>query len=74
MILQSIMDATPAISWSENRFGEHIGSSHERSYLLGNDPIGYILYWYSYGKKMYHLTSADPQEIIDKINELEGVK
>jgi len=74
MSLQSIIDATPVISWGEKNFGEYVGSSHKRSYLLGNDPVGYIVYWYKFGDKLDRYTASSPQLIIDKINELEGIK
>ena len=75
MSLQSIMDATPIVSWGDWKFGEHIGSSHKYTYLISKQPHEFELWWghkdWEKSKKFY---SVSAQEIIDKINELEGIK
>ncbi len=75
MSLQSIMDATPIVSWTQKRFGEYIGSTPARSYLIADYFGGHILYWYEYPmEELSRFTAKTPQEIINKINELEGIK
>lgn len=75
MSLQQIMDATPIVSWGKWRFGEYIGSAPSNTYLLAPDKSRFILYWYQRGwEETERLCSADPETIIGKINELEGIK
>lgn len=74
MSLQSIMDATPIVSWIEKRFGEYIGSTTARRYLIADYFGFYIIYWYEYPmEELSIFTAKTTKKIIDKINELEGI-
>jgi len=74
MSLQSIMDATP-IEWRRTSLGDYIGSGNRYNYIFGESGKGYIFHWYTLlWEEWETLIAKDPQEIIDKINELEGIK
>jgi len=74
MSLQSIMDATPLISWGGNTFGDYIGSGYETSYLIAKQASSYELWWRgSQCEESKRILTDKPQEIINKINELEGI-
>lgn len=75
MSLQSIIDATPIVSWRNEWSDEWLGSSHKHTYSVHQFMCRYYLYWFSrFTEEPSNIISGNPQEIIDKINELEGVK
>jgi len=73
MSLKSIMDATP-IEWKHNRLGFYVGSI-KYTYLIEEVADRFILRWtiINWEEPKLFLTD-EPQEIINKINELEGIK
>jgi len=76
MSLQQIMDATPIVSWNYVGAETYIGSSHKYTYSYFSGRSGkYFLFW---PKPLYEepktFVANSAKEIIDKINELEGIK
>ena len=75
MSLQSIMDATEGLYWSEWRFGEYVATGYETTYLIAKAASKYELWWrLPFWEESKKMRSDTAQEIIDKINELEGIK
>ena len=74
MSLQSIMDATPIVSWNKIKDG-FVGSSNSICYQIFNRGPVYWLYWMKpFDEEPDYYRDIHPKEIIDKINELEGIK
>lgn len=77
MSLQSIMDATPIVSWSRELSDDpyFTGSAINCSYGLFILDNKYHLKYFKYGwEEVKRFKSYEPQEIINKINELEGIE
>ena len=75
MSLQQIMDATPIVSWTAKESGDGVGSSHKYAYFLANERGLFMVWWIrKNGEDHRTKKSENLQQIIDKINELEGIK
>jgi len=75
MSLQSIMDATTIVSWRKTHNDECVGTGHKHSYLICKHPRIFEVWWDHHDwYKTESFLSVNPQLIIDKINELEGIK